>query len=198
MSEKLALFDFDGTLTHKDSLLDFIQFAVGKPRTLIGGIKLLPTFLYYALGMISNNKAKERVFRHFFSGFSYIEMQALGERYAFERLPKILRKVGLEKLKWHINKNHRVIIVSASAELWLAPWTNLLRIELIATQLEVIDHTVTGRYQGKNCHGEEKVSRIKAVCKLEEYDEIFAYGDTNSDKAMLALANKAFYKAFHH
>lgn len=197
MANALALFDFDGTLTAKDSLGDFILFAFGKPKTLIGGILLSPTLAGYALGLMDNSKAKQQVLKYFFSGISVEKMQNLGERYAKQRLPSILRPTGLDKLTWHQQQGHQIVIVSASTEYWLKPWTDSMGFDLLATQLEVKDQKLTGCYAGENCHGDEKLRRIKSVYDLGQFDEIYAYGDTSGDKPMLALADHAFYKPFN-
>lgn len=193
----LALFDFDGTLTTKDSLGDFILFAFGKPKTVIGGILLSPTLAGYALRLMDNSKAKQQVLKYFFGGMPIDKMRELGERYAKERLPKILRPAGLERLQWHQQQGHKIVIVSASTEYWLKPWTEAMGFDLLATQLEVKDNQLTGRYAGENCHSEEKVRRIQAAYELAQFDEIYAYGDTSGDKPMLALAHQGFYKPFH-
>ena len=197
MANALALFDFDGTLTTKDSLGDFILIAFGKPKTVIGGILLSPTLAGYALGLIDNSKAKQQVLKYFFSGMSVEKMQNLGERYAKQRLPNILRATGLDKLTWHQQQGHKIVIVSASTEYWLKPWTDVMGFDLLATQLEVKDHKLTGCYEGENCHGEEKVRRIKTAYDLDQFDEIYAYGDTSGDKPMLNLAQNSFFKRFH-
>ncbi|MBD3768300.1 MAG: HAD family hydrolase, partial [Gammaproteobacteria bacterium] len=184
MANALALFDFDGTLTAKDSLGDFILFAFGKPKTVIGGVLLSPTLAGYALGLMDNSKAKQQVLKYFFGGMSVEKMNELGQRYAKERLPKILRLAGLEKLKWHQQQGHQIVIVSASTKYWLKPWVDSMGFDLLATQLEVKEHKLTGCYAGENCHGEEKVRRIQAAYDLTQYDEIYAYGDTSGDKPM--------------
>jgi phosphoserine phosphatase len=69
-------------------------------------------------------------------------------------------------------------------------------VSLISTRLETNNGKLTGRIEGKNCRGIEKVRRIKMQYKLDEYDEIYAYGDTKGDKPMLGLATIAFYKPF--
>ncbi len=196
MSNVLALFDFDGTLTTKDSLSDFILFAFGKPKTVIGGILLAPTLAGYAVGLIDNSIAKQRVLKYFFGGISTDRMREFGEAYAKQRLPKILRPAGTEKLKWHQDQGHKVVIVSASTEYWLKSWTDEMGFDLLATQLDVQNNELTGYYLGQNCHGEEKIRRIKASYDLSKFDEIYAYGDTSGDKPMLALANHGFYKPF--
>lgn len=123
-------------------------------------------------------------------------MRELGEAYVKQRLPKILRPAGLQKLKWHQAQGHQIVIVSASTDYWLKPWTLGMGFELLATQLEINDNQLTGCYLGENCHGDEKVHRIKAAYDLAKFDEIYAYGDTSGDKPMLALAHHAFYKPF--
>ena len=53
-----------------------------------------------------------------------------------------------------------------------------------------------GRCDGDNCHGQEKVRRIKEAYPLDQYREIYAYGDTGGDRPMLGLATHSFYKPF--
>ncbi|MGE4503344.1 MAG: HAD family hydrolase [Thiomicrospira sp.] len=196
MTKTLALFDFDGTLTTKDSLGDFILHAFGKPKTLIGSIILSPTLAGYALGLIENSQAKQQVINYFFRAKTPQQMQHLGQRYARERIPAILRPAGLQKLQWHQQQGHQIVIVSASAECWLKPWTDAQGYALLATRLEVKQNKLTGAYQGQNCHGEEKVRRIQQAYDLTQYAQIYAYGDTEGDKPMLALADHAYYKPF--
>lgn len=197
MKKALALFDFDGTLTTKDSLADFILFVFGKPKTIIGSIFLSPTLAGYAFGLVDNNKAKQRVLKYFFCDMSVKKMSELGELYVRERLVKILRPKGLEKLKWHKQQGHTIAIVSASTEYWLKPWADEMGLDLLSTQLEVKQSRLTGYYLGANCHGEEKVRRIQEIYDLSHYKEIYAYGDTSGDQPMLCLAHHAFYKPFH-
>jgi phosphatidylglycerophosphatase C len=62
--------------------------------------------------------------------------------------------------------------------------------------LEVKNGVVTGKIDGKNCNGKEKAKRIKQAINLNEYDSIYAYGDSAGDKQMLALATYTYYKNF--
>lgn len=192
----LALFDFDGTLTFKDSLSDFIAYAVGRPRMLTGACLLSPVLAAYAIKLLDNGRAKQKVLTHFFAGWRAEELRSLGSAYALERLPRILRPQGLERINWHQRQGHEVVVVSASPDIWLRAWTENMHIGLVGTALDEQEGRITGTYQGQNCHGEEKVRRIRAHYTLEEYNTIFAYGDTPGDRPMLALADEAFYKPF--
>ena len=196
MSKSLALFDFDGTLTNRDTLLDFIIYTVGIPKTMLGSILLSPILLSYKIGFCNNQEAKEKVISHFFKGWKVEKFSEVGSDYSRSRLPKILKDSALEKLKWHINRGHEVVVVSASIEEWIIDWTNRLNINLIATQLEKNGDILTGEFESKNCFGSEKVRRIKQQYNIEAYDCIYAYGDTDGDKPMLALGDKVFFKSF--
>ena len=194
--KSLALFDFDGTLTAKDSLADFISFAVGKPRMLFGAAQLSTTLIGYFLGVVNNSQAKQKVLRYFFAGWLEKEMKDISQKYSIQKIPDIIRPKGLLRLSWHLEQGHDVVIVSASPEIWIRPWTDTIGISLIGTRLEFKQGRLTGNYEGKNCNGLEKVNRIKENYNLNEYDMIYGYGDTRGDKPMLGLANEAYYKPF--
>ena len=89
-----------------------------------------------------------------------------------------------------------IVVVSASAESWIKKWSDSVSASLLASQLEVKGNRITGNIAGRNCNGEEKAIRIKSAYDLSQYDEIYGYGDSKGDKAMLGLATKSVYKPF--
>lgn len=196
MSRELALFDFDGTLSHRDSLLDFLYYSVGGPALLRGGLALSPTLIGHALGRVANQPAKERVLGHFLAGRTRAELEQWGGRYALERLPAILRPRALARLEWHRRAGHTIAVVTASVDVWLRPWVDALGLELLASALEYVEGRATGRLAGANCHGEEKVRRIREQFDLDRFNRIHAYGDTGGDRPMLALADEAHWRPF--
>jgi len=192
----LALFDFDGTLTNRDSLPDFIQYAVGKPAYYFGLSLLSPVLLFYSFGLIRNDVAKQKLMARFFKGWSYERFQQVANDYSLSEIDRIIRQQAIEKLDWHQQQGDRVIVVSASMEDWLKPWCDNKGVELLATRLEIKNGSITGEFATPNCHGEEKVSRIKALLNLSDYGRIIAYGDSSGDTAMLAIADESFYRKF--
>ena len=86
--------------------------------------------------------------------------------------------------------------MSASPENWLNIWCNQIGASLISSKLETKNGKLTGKFDGNNCRGEEKVRRIRLQYDLSNYDEVYAYGDTKGDKPMLELATFAFYQPF--
>jgi phosphatidylglycerophosphatase C len=192
----LALFDFDGTVTKKDSFLVFIRFYVTKWKLFQGVFILSPIFIAYKLKLISNEKAKKGFVKYFFGGEDELEFDRKCNIFGNTVLPKILRKSALTNLIQHKKQGHKVIIVSASLENYLIDWCKNNDFELIATKLETSNGLITGNFSSKNCYGKEKVERIHSHINLADYLEIYAYGDTKGDLPMLELATKPFYKFF--
>jgi HAD superfamily hydrolase (TIGR01490 family) len=196
LSKAIAFFDFDGTITTKDSLAEFIRFTKGDGGFLLGLIPSLPRIIGFKLGIIDNQKAKEGLMSVFFKGIPETEFKDRAVSFVHEKIPAMLRPGAAAKLNWHKQEGHEVVIVSASPTHWLQPWCELNGFACISTELEVVDQKITGKILGQNCHGEEKVRRIKEKYDLASYDAIYAYGDTSGDRPMLALAGNSFYKPF--
>jgi hypothetical protein len=56
--KKIYAFDFDGTLTTRDTLLEFIRFVFGIRRMLFGFLIYSPLLILMKLRLYSNYKAK--------------------------------------------------------------------------------------------------------------------------------------------
>ena len=192
----LALFDFDGTITNKDSLEEFIKFARGSSRYYAGLFYLAPMLILYKLHVIPNHRAKEIFLAHYFKAIPQKEFEKLGHEYALKEIDKIVRPKALEAIKQHQKNGDAVTIVSASISSWLKAWCEKKNITLIATELEFENGIFTGRFRGKNCYGAEKANRVKALYNLKIFKTIYAYGDSAGDRELLKLANKSFYKPF--
>ncbi len=192
----LALFDFDGTITRRDTLFDFIRFYRGKGTLYRGLVQLSPVLLAFKLGFIANWVAKERVLTHFFGGEPQAEFRRRAAEYDRQRLPQIIRPSALREINELKGKKATIYVVSASAEDWIRPWCESLGIHLIATRLETQRQKITGKIVGKNCYGSEKVRRIKEEIDLEHYPTIYAYGDSPGDHELLAVAHYPHYRYF--
>jgi phosphatidylglycerophosphatase C len=193
---KIAFFDFDGTITKKDTLLELIKFQKGKAGFYAGFLLYSPVLLAYKTGIISNDRAKQEILKFFFGGMPVALFQDKCDAFVREALPALIRPGALTEIDRLKNEEVEIVVVSASAGNWLSQWVNGQGLELISTVLETKNGLVTGRIEGKNCHGEEKVRRIHASRDLSRYDDIYAYGDSAGDKPMLSLATRAYYKPF--
>lgn len=185
----LALFDFDGTLTTKDSLGEFIKFAVGKPTYYFKLVLFFPIFLLYKTKLMDNSYAKELLFKLYFYKINEDEFKAVAQKYGETEINDILRQNIYEKFLQHIKDGDKVLLVSASIKCWLSPWAQKHKVELLCTELAFEDKIFTGHFKTKNCHGEEKLTRVQAHLNLDNYDKIYTYGDSSGDNAILAVAD---------
>lgn len=197
MEKHLALFDFDGTITRKDTLIEFMRFSQGTFRASLVFIRLLPSAVKFALKLISNQEFKEVFLRLAYCGADANWLKECAEAFTKQQLPGLIREKAKKRIQWHRDRGHRIVLVSASADIWLEPWCRQEKIELICSHLEVVDGKLTGKIAGKNCRKAEKVSRIKAEIDVSEYSKIYAYGDSSGDTEMLAFADDGQFRPFH-
>ena len=191
--KKIYAFDFDGTLTTKDSLLAFIRFAKGNFSFVLGFLRYSPLLILMKLGLYPNYKAKQKVFAHFFKGMAIGDFDALCQRFAND-YRGLLRPEGVNAIEQAQKEGAEVLIVSASIDNWVQPFFPTVRV--VGTQIEVMEGRLTGRFLTKNCYGQEKVERILALYPQRETYELTAFGDSRGDKELLAFANEAHYKPF--
>lgn len=196
MKKSIAFFDFDGTITTKDTMLELIKFMHGIPRFYKGLAKLSPYLVALKLGIIKNDFAKEKMLAYFFRNTSNKDFTESCRKFSEDKLPQLIRPGAMERIRQLQQENTEIVIVSASAGEWIKDWCDSNGFKFLATSLESKEDKLTGKLLGKNCHGEEKVVRIKQSYDLAAYDQIYAFGDTTGDKPMLALAQFSYYKPF--
>jgi phosphatidylglycerophosphatase C len=197
LKRSIAFFDFDGTVTTKDTLIEFIRHSKGTAALASGFLVNLPSLIAFKLGLISNQRAKEKILRYFYEGMLLSDFENICRSFATEVIPYLLRPEAKNEFEKLQKRNFEIVIVSASPETWIKPWADKLHFGLIASKLEIVDGKITGRMAGTNCHGEEKVIRIRERFLLEEFQDIYTYGDSRADRPMLALGSKSFMKPFH-
>lgn len=203
MSNKIAFLDFDGTITTKDTLLEFIRYSKGTARFCIGFILNSPWLVAYKVKIISNQRAKERILQYFFKRTPLDSFDRTCQAFSREALPRLLRPKAMREISRLRDAGARVVIVSASPGNWIRGWAESVGAELLATRLGTTPGKdpakpllLTGMIVDGNCHGEEKVRRIRHAYSLEDYQEIYTYGDSVGDRPMLALGTASFYKPF--
>ncbi len=190
----LALFDFDGTITNKDTFTDFIHFAVDRKRLMIGKIILSPFILGYKLGVIPAGKTREIIAGFGFRGRKSLDVNSIGLKYCNQMIPKYIRPIALKRIKWHKAQGDKIVVVSASLDVYLRYWCNQYELELICSKFEVKNGQITGKYSYSDCNGKEKARRIKDNYNIEDHQIVYAYGDTAEDKEMLDLADIKFFR----
>lgn len=197
--KKIYAFDFDGTLTTKDTFLQMIAYRHGW-WSLAGGLLLFsPILLLMKLWLYPNWKAKQQVFSFFFRGMTIRDFNALCEQFAQDR-QHLLRKKTMKVLSTAVAEGHEVVVVSASIENWVAPFFRDFggAVKTECTKIDVRNDIVTGKFLTKNCYGQEKVKRISRRYPNRKSYRLIAFGDSKGDKRMLEYADEAYYRSFPH
>lgn len=191
----IVAFDFDGTLTKKDSFIEFIKFSRGKTIFYLSLPYIVVVWSLSKLKLITTHKAKEKIFTFFFKGISKIEFDNLCDDFICQ-INNILRDDSKSIIKDHLIKKRKVLIISASIENWIQPWATAIGIDsVLATQIEINSNgELTGRFSSLNCNKEEKVNRLLQVFPNIKEFHLTVYGDTQGDKALMKIADKVFYK----
>jgi phosphatidylglycerophosphatase C len=192
----VAAFDFDGTLTWRDSFIAFLSWRAGPAGFAFGAASLAPAALAYGLWR-DRGRFKEAAARRFMKGAPRAEIEDQAARFCEQRFDKLIRPDALDCWRDWRARGAMLIIVTASPEMVVAPFARALGADgLIGTRLEVDeDDRLTGRLVGANCRAEEKVARLRAL--LGENPRLTAaYGDTAGDREMLSIAETAGYQVF--
>lgn len=191
--KKIYAFDFDGTLTTKDTLIEFIRYAKGSMALGLGFMRYAHLLVLMKIGLYPNYKAKQKVFAHFFKDTTLDDFNALCKAFAASS-SHLLRPNAIEPINHAIKEGSEVLIVSASIDNWVQPF--FPQVKVVGTQIEVIDGKLTGRFLSKNCYGQEKVNRILSLYPNRQDYHLTAYGDSRGDKEMLAFADESHFKPF--
>jgi phosphatidylglycerophosphatase C len=197
----VAAFDFDGTLTRRDTLMPFLARGLGWPRFLLALLMCSPWLAAYALRLLRNDVAKARLLRATLNGLSTAQAQDWTARWLAQDLSGQLRPWTLARLAEHQQAGHCCVLVSASPDIYLARVARELGFDgLVCTEMEVQGERLTGRMRTPNCHGEQKVLRLQSWLG-QRFDAaalsaltLHAYGDTAGDKPLLRLARHAWYR----
>jgi phosphatidylglycerophosphatase C len=195
----VAAFDFDGTLTRRDTLLPFLIRSLGWPRFLRALLLSSPWLIAYALKLMSNHRAKARLLKVSLAGLSQTDLEAQAQAFVTGYLPAQWQPWALAQLVEHQRLGHPCVIVSASPDVYLRAVATRLGVgTLLCTEMTLRGGHYTGDMATPNCHGEEKVIRLQAWLREtfpnDTQAEIHAYGDTPGDFPLLRLAERAWYR----
>ena len=190
----LVLLDFAGTLMEEDTFLAFLIFRLKEFRIVLRSILALPYFIAFQFKLMDNSKAKEKVFGMLFKGEKQLDFERKAQEFwdfqgtnlnpAINDLISNYQKEGAELMIVSANFNPIIAAFSASAYRFN---------DFLCTELETEGDRLTGRFASPNCHGEEKVRRLKIrFPDRSVFSEIHAYGDSNGDLPMLRWADRGY------
>lgn len=193
---KLYLFDFDGTLTFRDTMFLFLKFY--HPRKFYLSFLIhIPLFILLKLKLADAEKVKKSFISAVLKGEKRQEIEARAQEF-FLRHHKALIRPNAQQFIDKINRNQtEIYIVSASLDIWVKPFADNWGFKLLATQADFDNEIFTGNFMGKNCNGDEKRCRIETALAHQKFDKTIAFGDSAGDREMLAWADESHFEFFH-
>lgn len=198
MDVTVAVFDVDGTLTVRDCVVPFTRTAVGTFGIFTAMLRQSKS-VFTALISRDRDVIKSVLVKVAYTGLDAQKLEQQGITFADKVYSSWMRQDVARRYRWHQEQGHVVVLVSASLNTYLDPLGDLLEADaVLCSRLEVIDGVLTGRLDGPNCRGQEKVSRITQWCQESQipFEAIeYAYGDSRGDLEMLAMASHSFYVA---
>lgn len=192
----VVAFDFDGTLTTRDSFTAFLRWRAGGARYARGMRRLAPAGVSYLFHR-NRGRIKAAAVREFLLGVPKAELEAEARAFAETYAPRLLRPDALHTWRRWRSRRATMVIVTASPDIIVQPFARGLGADhLIATRLAFdSEDRVAGMFEGRNCRGPEKVSRLQAVFGPDLRLRA-AYGDTSGDREMLKIADEQGYRVF--
>ena len=192
----VAVFDFDGTVTDRDTLVPFLVLAFGRVRVAAAFAALAGSGLGYLLRRVSIDEFKRRVLRRLVAGASAQRLRALGPVHARALAPR-LRPDALARIGWHRAQGHRLVLVSSTLDLYLADAGAQLGFDdVLCSRLEARGERLSGELEGADCTGPEKLRRLEALLGDLRAHELHVYGDSGGDRELLAAADHPHFRPF--
>mgnify|MGYP004576907329 CR=1 FL=1 len=192
---KIYAFDFDGTLTRRDTFVEFIRHVYGMRRTLCGFLRFAPLLVLMKLGRYPNWKAKQRVFSWFFRGMAVGEFDTHCARFA-STSRQLLRADGFSVVRQAVREGSQVVVISASVDRWVRPFFSEFdgHVAFACTEIEVQDGRVTGRFLTPNCYGAEKPRRLLRLFPQRAAYRLVAFGDSRGDQELIEAADAGYFR----
>lgn len=184
LDRPVAAFDFDGTLSRRDTLVPFLIGVRGMPR--FAAALAAATVDLCSAG---RDAAKAALLRRLLGGLPSEDFDRRADEYGQRLVPR-LRPDTVARLRWHQAEGHHTVIVSASLEDVLGRVGAELGVDaVLATRLERdVEGRLTGEIDGPNVRGAEKVVRLRTHMQ-GEHSELWAYGNSSGDIDLLAEAD---------
>ena len=192
----IVAFDFDGTLSVRDSFMAFLAWRASRPRFVSGLLKLAPAGFIYWLNR-DRNALKAAAVSEFLTGVPRNQLQAEAAAFCDAVWDRFMRPDALESWAEWGDRGVLRVIVTASPESTVSPFAERLGADrLIGTRLRFdAEDRVAKGFEEPNCRGPEKVRRLERAFG-ERMNLIAAYGDTAGDREMLARSAAPGYRVF--
>jgi phosphatidylglycerophosphatase C len=115
----VAIFDLDGTLTRRDTLLPYLWFALRRHPQRRARLRRVPGILFSFLRDRDRGRLKGELIHALLGGLSRAEVNALTQAFLDQRLLALLHPAGVSAIEAHRNADDWLVLLSASTEFYV-------------------------------------------------------------------------------
>jgi phosphatidylglycerophosphatase C len=189
-----VLYDFDGTITSKDTT-KFLLLELLKLRPwLFSGLIWFLFRMIFTSNIVSKQRYKNQAIGYLIKGLSDIQLSVALQSFK-NKVGNFYRPIVLKSIDQAILNGSTVLIVTASPSFAIRVCVSDLSVEVIGTEFEKEEDRYTGHLKGENCYGQEKVNRLNKWASTNniELSVKAAWGDHFSDYNMLCLSEDRYW-----
>lgn len=192
---RVAVFDLDGTVTYKDTYVDFLLLCLRKrPLRVLRGGALLWYLLLHKAGFKSNHWLKSRYLGTIAGGLGGEALEKICTefcRHTIDRNFKVQALAEIQRLK---DEGFTLVLATASFSFYVDKLFAELNMDYLLCTHAALDAEgrITGAIEGKNCIGAEKAHRLEKLCSSCGWQNIAsAYSDDIVDLPLFNMADAA-------
>lgn len=185
----LAIFDFCDTLIGMQTANRFVTLGYQSNKRFDTVTNEFIRLIGRKSRLLFGNRHKKWQLRQL-KGLSREKLNIIANEYVKKELLSKENKLLVEKMLWHKKQGHDIAIVSGGFSEYIKEYAKIYDIDyVIATDLEFIDGKSTGKIDGIDCMGINKIEKLKSIIDLNKYDLLnsFAYSDHISDIPLLSF-----------
>jgi len=186
----IAIFDLDGTITHRDTLFPLVlrQLARPRPWRLLRLAKVVPATVRFAFDR-DRAALKQTLLRATLRGTSRAELHAASVEFVSDTIAHRCFADALAAIRRHHSAGHYLVLMSASVDFYVPEFGRQLGFDqVISTGVAWNGDLLDGTLTTPNRRGEEKAIRLRELVAERQDGETFAYGNSASDLPHLHIA----------
>lgn len=196
MSAKAAFYDVDGTLVRTNIVHAYAYYAMNRGSLTGIAARTLATLaqipVYAGLDLL-NRKVFNEYFYRAYAGLSEDRLVVLGEDLFEDVLKKNIYPKAQDLIDEARRSGCRIVLITGALDFTVTPLARFLGADdVIANKMQFVGGVATGKVIPPIIEGANKAHAIREYCVKHQLqlDQSFAYSDSFSDYAMLAMVGR--------
>jgi HAD superfamily hydrolase (TIGR01490 family) len=189
MSTVIAFFDMDYTVLDASSGLEYVKHLRAQRRISMRLMRHIAWWsVLYKVAAVDMNRAVPKLLSYV-GEVSASKLMADSYEWVNQSLKDHIAPRAVERIQFHRQQGHRVVLISASTQFAVQPVAAQLDIDFICSQLVIVDDRMTGDVVDPPCYGAGKITWAQRYADEHQatLSEAYFYTDSFSDQPLLEL-----------